>query len=176
MYATLHNARASVAAELPVVLWVIIVGMTIPLVVLVSFSIRYNFLVAASRDAAYSASRATTYAADVSATQLSAMHAADAAARLTASKFSEITVNSVSTNIVITRLSNGVVTLQSQALAQPADTTTYAYQLETIVNGSTTPLLVVDQNLWNGIPGLTAPINVSVASRAYFENPQGLNQ
>jgi len=31
--------------------------------------------------------------------------------------------------------------------------------------------------LWSdGIPGLTAAVSVSIASRAFFENPQGLNQ
>lgn len=169
-------AKGSITAELPVVLWVIFVAMTIPLVAMVSFSIRYNFLVAASRDAAYTASRATTYAADVSPSELSAVHSADAAARVTASKFSEITVNSVSTNIIITRLSTGVITRQNQALAQPADTSTYVYQIETVVNGSTTPLLALEECYWNRVPGLTAPINVSIASKAYFENPQGLNQ
>lgn len=175
-----YNTRrkAQAMAELPIVLWVIIVFLTIPLVDLTTFSLRYNFIMAASRDAAYSASRAKTFLTNVSSTELSAVNSATAAAQQTANAFSEVTINSVTTNIVITNLANGTVTRQSTKLLVPADTSTNAYQIETIVNGTISPLITMDPNgnYFVPIPGLTAPIPVSVASRGFMENPQGLNQ
>ena len=171
-----HSRNGQTLLELPAVLWVIIMMLTIPLVDLVTFSIRYNFLMAASRDAVYAASRAKTFRQDVSSSELSAVNSANQVARQTASKFSEVNINSVTSRIVITRLSNGAVTRQSTPLVQPADTSTYTYQLETDVNGSTSPILKVSSDYWANIPGLTSDIPVTITSRAYFENPQGLNQ
>lgn len=169
------SRKGQAIAELPIVLWVIIMILAIPFVDLVAFSIRYNFLLAASRDAAYHASRSKTFLQNVSSTELSAVNAATQAAQQTASKFSEIRVNSVACNIVITRLSNGTVTKQSTPLQQPADTSTFAYQIETVLNGSANPLLNASSNYWANIPGLTSAIPVIISSRSYFENPQGLN-
>lgn len=170
-----YRNLASVAAELPIVLWILFCGLTIPLVILISFSIRYNFLVAASRDAAFAASRCRTFASDVSSTKQSAIHTAESVAQACASQFKEVSVSSVNTNIIITKLKDGTVSKTNKALSQPADTSTYAYQIEVVVSGSTGPILKLSRGKQN-IPGLTAPINVSVCSRDFFENPQGLNQ
>jgi hypothetical protein len=172
-----RGSKAQLIAELPVVLWVMVLLVTVPCVDMVTFAIRYNFLLAASRDAAFAAGLARTFLADVSASELSAVNAATAAARKTAAAFSEITVNSVTTSIVITDLKTGIVTRQSLPLSVPADTKNYAYQIETVLIGSTNPILQVPGSPYRGaIPGLTSPIPVSIASRAYFENPQGLNE
>lgn len=171
-----HRGKAQALVELPIVLWVLILLLTIPLIDLTTFSLRYNFLLVASRDAAYSASRSRTFVQDVSANELSAVHTASQVASQVAARFPEITINSVNTYIVITRLSNGNTSKQSTALTTPADTSTFAYQIETVINGSTNPILKVDNSYWPTVPGLTAPIPVSIASKAYAENPQGLNQ
>jgi len=167
---------ASVAAELPIVLWLLFCGLMIPLVIMASFSIRYSFLVAASRDAAFAAARCRTFETNVSSTEQSATNTAKTVAQTTAQQFREVSVKSVNTNIIITKLSDGSVSKQSRALAQPANTSTYAYQVEVIVNGQTQPILILSDLRFQNIPGLTAPIAVSVCSREFFENPQGLNQ
>lgn len=167
---------ASVAAELPIVLWLLFCGLMIPLVIMVSFSIRYSFLVAASRDAAFAASRCRTFATDVSSTKQSAIHTSKTVAETVAQQFNEISLTSVNTNIIITKLADGTVSKQSSALAQPADTSAYAYQIEVVVNGQAQPILKLEDARLQNIPGLTAPIKVSVCSKDFFENPQGLNQ
>ena len=173
----MRSGRAQLIAELPLVLWVMFIVLMIPLIDLATFTIRYTFLLAASRDAAMSASLARTFGTNPSSTELSAKNAATAAAQTEASAWSEVTVTSVTTNIVITKLSTGIVTRQSTPLSTPADTVNNAYQIETIVNGTTNPILrFSSSSFWGNIPGLTAPVPVSITSRAYFENPQGLNQ
>ncbi len=170
------KAKAQTMAELPLVLWVIIIVFTVPLVDLVAFSIRYNYLLMASRDAVYTASRAKTFLQNVSAQDLSAVNSARVQANTTAAAFPEVTVNSVNTSIVVTKLSDGTVTRTTTPLSTPADTSNYAYQLETTVNGTSNPLLQMYQGSGIAIPGLNAPISVSITSRAFSECPQGLNQ
>lgn len=174
--ANINKTNAQAIAELPVVLWLLFLLLTIPLVDLTAFSLRYNYLLVISRDAAQAACRAKTFQTDVSSQELSAGNTANAAAIAAAAAFPDVTVNSVNTRIVITNISSGVTTRQSVKLAQPADVSANVYQIETVINGQTNPLLVVPQGYWSFIPGLTAPISVSVASRAYAEYPQGLNQ
>jgi len=171
-----RTKRAQFIAELPVVLWVMIILLMIPLIDIVTFTVRYTFLLAASRDAASAAALAPTFLTNASSTNLSAVNTATATAQSDAAAWSVITVNSVTTKIIITQLSTGTLTIQSTPLSTPADTANYAYQIQTIVNGSTNPILQFPNNMfWGAIPGLTAPVNVSIASTAYFENPQGLN-
>ena len=170
------HANGQAAAELVVILWIFLILIVLPFVDLVTFSLRYNFLLMASRDAAFAASRARTFQSNVSSSQLSAVNAASAAAQGTAAAFNNVSISSVNTYIVITRLSDGYQTRQNTKLANPADTSNYAYQIETVLNGSTNPLITMPQGYFAVIPGLTAPIDVSIASRSFAENPQGLNQ
>jgi|688.fasta_scaffold608010_2 hypothetical protein len=170
------HTNGQAVAEIVVVLWVFLILIVLPFIDLVTFSLRYNFLLMASRDAAFAASRARTFQSNVSSSQLSAVNAASAAAQGTAAAFNKVSINSVNTYIVITRLSDGYQTRQNTKLTNPADTSNYAYQIETVLNGSTNPIITMPQGYPAAIPGLTAPINVSIASRSFAENPQGLNQ
>lgn len=172
----LKRQLAQMMAELPLVLWLIFLVLTIPLVDFVCFSLRYNCLLIVSREAAQSASRAKTFQTNVSASELSAVNSASSTASSVAAAFPEVSVNSVNTYIVASNISSGVCTRQNTKLAAPANTSEYTYQIETLLNGQTNPILRVGQGHWGQIPGLTAPIQVSVASRAYAECPQGLNQ
>jgi hypothetical protein len=169
-------AHGQAVAEMGIVLWVLLFLIALPFMDLISFSLRYNFLLMASRDAAFAASRSRTFQTDVSSTQLSAINAASSAAQNTSSSFNSVQINSVRTYIVVTRLSDGLQTRQNSKLANPADTSNYVYQIETVLNGNANPLFTMPQGYFVSIPGLTAPINVSIASRSFVENPQGLNQ
>lgn len=170
------HIRGQATAEMVAVLWIFLLLIALPLVDLVSFSLRYNFLLMSSRDAVYAASRSRTFQNNVSTTQLSAVNAANSAAQSTAAAFNGVSISSVNTYIVITRLSDGYQSRQNTKLSNPADTTNYAYQIETVLNGATNPLLTFAQGYFVPIPGLTIPIQVSIASRSFAENPQGLNQ
>lgn len=170
-----RNNHGSYIAEAPIALWLLLVVFMFPFVDLAAATIRYTFIVMASRDAAHAASRAKSYLSDTSGSELSAVNLARNQAIATASGFSEITVNSVTTRILITDLGSKLVTSQTAPLATPADTSNNLYQIETVVSGQINPLLTFDAGILPDIPGLSAPIPVSVASREICENPQGLN-
>ncbi len=171
-----NEVKAQAIAELPLVIFVIFLLLTIPLVDLVCFSLRYNFLNIVAKETVHAASRAKTFQANVSPQDLSAVNLANVQAASSAALFPEITVNSVQTSIVITNLATGQTSRQNTKLLQPANTSTYTYQIETRINGQTNPIILMSTDYWGAVPGLTAPITVSIASRAYAECPQGLNQ
>lgn len=169
-----RNSHGSFIAEAPVALWLLLVVFMFPFLDLAAATIRYTFVVMASRDAAHAASRAKSYMANTSGSELSAVNIARSQAIATASAFSEITVDNVTTRILITDLNSRQITSQTAPLAQPADTSNFLYQIETVVSGQINPLLTFDGGILPDIPGLSAPIPISVASREICENPQGL--
>jgi hypothetical protein len=138
--------------------------------------LRYTFLVSAARDGVHAAARCKTFLTNASASENSAVHAAPLAVQATASSFSEVQVNTVNTHILVTNITSHQVADYAIPLKQPADTGANIYELETILQGQVNPLINMDTGYFPGIPGLTAPIPVTVAAREYCENPQGLNQ
>lgn len=163
-------------ADAPIAIWLIFVMLTFPFIDMAAISIRYTFMVSASRDAAHAAARTKSFMANVSGTDLSAVNTARNQAMATANAFSEITISDVTTRILITDLASRRVTSQTTPLAQPADTSANLYQIETVVSGQINPIINCDTGEVPGIPGLSAPVPISVASREVCEYPQGLNQ
>jgi Flp pilus assembly protein TadG len=172
---SLRNASGQAMLDLPWTLCVLFIFLCFPLLTLGAETIRYGFLLAASRDAAHMAAAARTFQTNSSSSDLSACNVASGQAALTASKFTNVTVNSVTTNIVIIALSNNAVTRRSTPLSAPADTTNNLYGIEVVVNGTIAPLIAGNPN-FPRIPGLSGPITLSVTSQEISENPQGLNQ
>ncbi len=171
-----RRCRGSSIVELPVALWVLFVLFTVPFIDLATVLIRYTFMVSASRDAAHAAGKAKSYLSNLTATDLSAANLADSAARTTAAAFSEITVTNVTTRILSTDLTTQAVTSRTTPLPAPADTSLALYEYETTVSGQVNPLITFNAGPFPGIPGLSSPVSVSVTSREFVENPQGLNQ
>lgn len=166
----------STLIDTPAALWLLFVLFLVPMIDLATVFLRYTFMVAASRDAAHAAAKAKTFRTDISTSERSAINMASSAATATASSFREIRVDRVVTQMVITDLSNQAVTRRTTPLTAPADTGINLYEIETTVVGQINPLVNFTAGAFPGIPGLSAPVPVSVTSREFFENPQGLNQ
>lgn len=166
--------RGALAAELPLVLWALFILFLIPFIDLATVALRYTFVVAASRDAAFIAAKSKTFLSDISASQRSATHMADETARRTATAFSEITVRDVTTRILITNLTSRIITVSAVPLAVPANSSENLYEIEVTVNADINPLITFNASFLPNVPGLSAPVNVSVSSRGFCESPQGL--
>lgn len=166
-----RNRKGSTIADTPITLWLLFLGLTLPLMDLASITMRYTFLLAAARDGAFAASRESTYTL------------ADAAAKAkiaaTASSFTGITVTSVITNVVTTNIATKTVTARTPSkLGAPANPNTNLYQIESVVSGTIQPFINMGGSaaVLPNVPGVTAPVQTTCACREYFENPQGLNQ
>jgi hypothetical protein len=168
-----RKSTGSLVAELPFALWMLLMLFTVPFIDMATVLLRYTFIVTAARDGVHAAANAKTYFANASGTDLSAVNIASQTVATDAAAFSEISVISVKTYILATNITTHQVTQYTSPLVQPADTGTYLYQLETVVNGQVNPFL--QSPILPNIPGLTAPVPVTVASREYCENPQGLS-
>lgn len=165
-----RNKRGSAIADTPITLWLLFLGLTLPLMDLASITMRYTFLLAAARDGAFAASRETSYTlADAS---------LKASVNNTASSFTGITVNSIQTNVVTTNVITKAVTRQATKLGSPANPNLNLYQIEAQVTGTIQPFINMGglTSIVPNVPGVTAPVTTAVTCREYFENPQGLNQ
>ena len=170
------GAKGASIIEIAPVLFVLLLMLTFPLINLATSSLRYTFLVTASRDAADAASKSKTFQDDSSSTSLSAVHTADIMARRIAAGFKGITLDNISTNLVITDIASQTVARQSSKLSQAADTSTYLYNIEVILTGKVSPLINYGGGILPQVPGLSAPMSVSVQSLRYCEYPDGLNR
>lgn len=178
--ANLHKSRirsrhgGGFLIESPVTIWVLFVVFLIPFIDMAAVLIRYTFVVTTARDAVHAAARARSFLSDTNSTDRSAVNLATATAHTTANSFSEITLDEVQTRIVITDVSTREVSYRTEPLPEPADTQANVYEVETIVAARINPLVTFNTGFLPGIPGLSAPIPVTVAAREFFESPQGL--
>jgi hypothetical protein len=172
----LRKQKGSMIADVPAALWVLLVLFTFPLIDLAAITIRYTFLVTASRDAAHAAAQAKSFFTSVSGQYPSAVILAEQQANTSAQGFSEISINNVKTNIVTTNINSGAVSRRSTPLTAAADTSTNLYQIEVEITGQINPLITNHSGSLLNIPGISSPMQVVVASREYCEFPQGLTQ
>ncbi len=163
-------------AELPLVLWILFLLLAVPLLNLSTVGLRYGFFMNAAREAVHVASRAKSFQTDISPDQKSAVHLAQQEAAFATSMFSEITLDTVTTNIVVTDLTTRVTTRRNTPLPQPANTSVNLYQIETVLTGRVNPLITFNSGVLGAIPGLTVPVQVTAAARAFCENPDGLTR
>lgn len=175
-----RKQKGSLAAELPIALWALFMIITMPMINLATISLRSTFIVTASRDAAHSAARAKTFQTAINASNPSATQLAQQAVDQDFQKFPGVHLTSVTTNIVTTSLATNVTpsitTRQSTPLSQPPDTSANTYSIEVIVRAQADPLVMCDATLIGRIPGLSAPVDFTCASREFCELPQGLTQ
>ncbi|HEY9677324.1 MAG TPA: hypothetical protein V6C76_04920 [Drouetiella sp.] len=149
---------------------------TFPLITLGTLGVRYMFLLNAARLAAQAASQAKSFTTNTSTTQLSATNLATQVANTSIGGWNGVSLSNITTNIIICPLSGGSVTRQSTALAKPADTNSNNYNIEVLLTGKITPLLMTPKSILGPIPGLTAPITTTARCSVFSEYPQGLNQ
>jgi len=173
---TCRNSQGSFIAEAPFAIWILLFLFTLPFLDLATVLLRYTFVVSATRDGAHAAAQSKTFFTNASSSSLSAINNAPAAVARTAALFNEIQVNSVQARILATNINTQQVSIYTIPLTQPADETTFLYEIETIVQGNINPLVNMNIGILPTIPGLTAPVPVTVSAREYCEYPQGLNQ
>jgi len=149
---------------------------TFPLIAFGTLAVRYCFLLNAARLAAQAASQCKSFLTNYSATQPSAVNIASQVTTQSVAGFNGISLTGITTQIAICPLGGTAVTRQTTALAKPADTNTYSYNIEVLVNGTINPLITLPKSILGTVPGLTAPVVTSARSSVYAEFPQGLNQ
>lgn len=189
---TKYRGKGTTIAELPIGLWIIFVGIGLPLVVLVALTFRFALFWEAAREAAQSACGCQTFFSNpiFPANTQSAINAATAAANTVASTFNGFSLSSTNLYILTTNAGSttdivntfGPYSVGSTSPGFVIDPDHNVYQVRVVVSGQIQPLLTVPAgilcfNSGNGIsiPGLTAPIAVSASQERVFENPSGLN-
>jgi len=171
--------------ELPAGLWIIFVGICMPLLCLVLTTLRYTLFWEAAREAADAASQAQSY----NLSGMGSVSLAQNTAVNVAALFSGVTINpdDVQCWIIVTPFANlntpgnsgpppSTVIGPNTALTTPADTSKNLYQLRVDVSGQLQPMLYLPTSVFGAIPGLNQPFPVKISMVRVFENPQGLYQ
>lgn len=166
-------------AELPVSLWIIFIGIAMPLLCLVLTTVRYGLFLEAAREAADVASQAQNYVGSGTG-QSGAIALAQSQATAVAASFSGLSISPSDVHcwIVITPITTtGSSTLigPDTALAVPADPTQNLYQIRVTVAGQIQPMVSMFEGAFV-LPGLNAPIYVATEMTRVCENPTGLTQ
>lgn len=173
------RCRGTTLAELPMGLWVIFVGMGMPLICLMLTVARYVVFMEAANQAVNLAAQAQQYYS--SSGSSSAVTQAQDQAVAVASSFSGLTISpeNVKCYIVVTPLSSGnssgnsAIYGPNTMLTKPADPTQNLYQVQVNITGQIQPIISMP-GYFMAIPGLNAPLTVQTAMTRVFENPSGL--
>jgi hypothetical protein len=164
-------------AEMPLALWIVIM-MCFSLLILATETLRFGFFWNACREAALHAAQCPTFVYDTSLGK-SACNTATSWATLASSSFSGITlVGPVNVYIMQTDVYSGITTksMSRVPLVTAVDTSHNIYDIQVELNGQIDPLVPFGQSWFGSVPGLCAPIPVTVHSQYTAEVPQGLNK
>lgn len=168
--------RGTTIAEMPLAMWIIIMGIFFPILILGIITLRFGFFWNACREAASQAAKCPTFEVDSSQGK-SAVNTADTVATLAANSFSGISiVYPINVYILQTDVSAGTSVKNSnrQKLITAADTDKNIYEVQVELNGLIAPLVPVGS--LGSIPGLSSPFPVTVKAQYSCEVPQGLDQ
>jgi len=145
----------------------------LPCADLATLGLRHVFLSAAARNAVHVASKAKTF--QVSLKKPSATEIAEQVAKSTAQGFSGIDVEKVETTILATNLETQETTRYTGPLPIPADTSSYVYNIETVIEAKVHPLFTLNKDILGSIPGMTVPMEGRASAQEFCEHTQGLN-
>jgi hypothetical protein len=166
-----RKSAGSVIAEAPFVLYVFFVLVVFPLIDLISVFIRLTFIYTCTHQSCIWAARARTFLTSVNG-DTTATALAQAGADAGVACFTGISL-SVTPQIIVTDLTTLKQTVYTTPLPQPADISKNTYQIQVVGVGSAIPLMNIPLPV--SVPGLNAPLTMTVSDRQYFENPSGLN-
>lgn len=164
---TRRSTNGSLLAEMPAGLYLLFVGIALPMLVLASMFTRTFLLYQATIDSCKRAARASSYTdANTKATDVFNQNAA-----------AWNGVSGTPTFSVLVKPLNGNPT-QVKTAPLPAGSVKISenvYLARVVVNGQVEPLVPVGYT-WQGmsIPGLTAAYPLTLNYVSYFENPSGL--
>jgi len=171
-----RRKRGTTIAEMPLAMWIIIMGICFPILILGIITMRFGFFWNACREAAKQAAKCPTFEVDSSQGK-SAVNTADQVATLAANSFNGISiVYPVNVYVLQTDVSAGtsIKNADRKRLPSAADTDKNIYEVQVELNGLIAPLVPVGS--LGSIPGLTSPFPVTVRAQYSCEVPQGLDQ
>jgi len=164
-------------AEGPIILWVMLFFIFVPLLDFGAVFFRSTFLYMAVHNAARNAAKSRSFLNDLSG-ELPATNMANSTVSSVIGMWSGVSVSSVLTQIVVTDINTDVVSYLDNPLppTAPADDSKNTYQIQVTVTGTVAPLFIFNMPWFvsGGVPGLTKVMNVTMSDRQYCENPQGL--
>lgn len=169
-----RNSKGTSILELPVSLWLTLIVVFIPMLALVSITLRYTLFNIAVQSAVQSAAKARTFEQS-SNEGPSVKELAGNVFQKHVAAFPGLISSGMSVNILVTSI-NGGFFFRSQKLTLPADTNSFIYQIEGNAVGNIDPIFPVSPGVFGNIPGLTAPMKVGISAKQMAENPQGLNR
>lgn len=169
-----RGTKGSFVAEVPIVLWFLIFLLFFPMLDLVAVTIRTTFLFMAAHNAVTAACRARSFSASINGYP-TASTLADTVAHQTINSFGGVQIASMETAILVTNTASKAITRFTSPLPTPADSIANTYHIEVTLNGVINPLIPYNAGVFGNIPGLTAPINLTVKDQRYAENEQGLS-
>jgi hypothetical protein len=161
-----RNSKGSLLAEYPAVLWMLFIGIAIPMILIASCAYRGLLFYFAVRDSCYKAAKAPSFSqAQASATttfniEVAGWHG----------------ISGTETIFIMTKPLNGnPPTISSTKLpANTVNTNLNIYFIREIGNGSIQPLLSTGAFMGLNIPGLSGPFPIQIKYDTYVENPSGL--
>jgi len=168
-----RRLRGTSIAELPLAMWVIFIGIGMPLLSLTLITVRYGMFVEAARQAADVACSTQTYGAGSG-----AVYSAYNTASSIAAVFPGVNMYDCKCWIIVTPLYGSgpaQVIGPNTPLTTPADPSQNLYQIRVDLKGYIQPILAMPLPEFINIPGLSIPIDAQVSSTRVFENPPGLS-
>jgi hypothetical protein len=171
-------------AEAPAAIWIVFVGIGLPLIILASLALRFGLFWEAAKQAAQVSCQAQTFQANPAfpANALSASNSAYITANNTIQAVGGCSLNQVNVYIGSTPMNSLTTTwLNAGAPNQPIspsliDTDQNVYSIKVVLVGQVNPLITFNLPYFGNIPGITQPLPASVAEERVFENPMGLSQ
>jgi hypothetical protein len=170
MKRTNRRKNGSVIAEFPATLYLIFVGLLVPMMGLGMIGYRISMIYFAVRDACYQAAKSPTFS----------LAQTNAATAWTKDKAAWTGIDPTSTEIIyiITQpLPTGTEkkTASKLPVSPPPDPAANAYFIRLIAQTSVEPFFY---GKWEGlkVPGLTAPVPLQMTYQCYVENTAGLTQ
>jgi hypothetical protein len=165
-----RSQSGTLMAELPLVLWILFVGLLFPLLIYSSIGYRGSILYFAADSASKRAAKAPTYTDATS----------DASTTLstTLASFTGITTSTPTISVMAQPIAGGAPTIYPGKLpVGTVNTSQYIYFVMSHVDADLSPLVQFNGG-WMGmnIPGLTGPFHLTFNTQAYAENPTGLSQ
>lgn len=176
---TERSCKATSITEMPVVLFIFILGLLLPLIDLGFIAFRTSFIHTAASNAAHSAGRAQTFLTNGSKGELSAVNIAkrDAlAVKDNGASGVNFSDQDISVVIIGTPIKAGKSPIRSTTPLQSIDTKDYLFQIEVSVAGQVDPLVTMSDTFFGAVPGLTRPMPVQATYKQFCEHPTGLSK
>lgn len=166
--------------EMPLAIFIIMVCLALPLLILVTMTIRVAFFWNATRECVKAASECTTFENNAGTEEKSALVKATEVTTRALNAFHGIALDKVELFIVSTPADTGGIGVPSilpanTKLPAPADPEHNVYEVRAEVSGVVEPLTTMSSSFFGDIPGLTQPFPIKMSSQRVVESPQSWN-